>query len=220
MVQDDLLYALEGDRNLCHRSISFIWLEDRLFGTGSMIEIFQTFGIYPSLKDLWSSSVRTGARESLHSFRVLPLPSSGPDALLELMFLKLRRTSSSLETYGRAGWSRTFSINCLCLLSAAVSFVEAGVENVQIVGLFAVIGCCLETCTLLSLVVRDGLCALPVQSRLTLLNIVFNFGGTLSFVSLDVSVFFFRYFLHCLNTFCCSRDMVSSSLVTRRVEFW
>ena len=190
-----------------------------------MADIFQNFGIKACSSSgagrleqgVWSSSVRSGARESQHSFRVL---SSGPDALLELMFLKLRRTSSSLETYGRAGWSRTFSINCLCLLSAAVSFVEAGVENVQIVGLFAVIGCCLETCTLLSLVVRDGLCALPVQSRLTLLNIVFNFGGTLSFVSLDVSVFFFRHFLHCLNTFCCSRDMVSSSLVTRRVEFW
>ena len=108
-----------------------------------MADIFQTFGIKlcPSLKDLWSSSVRTPARESLHSFRVLPLPSSGPDALLKLMFLMLRRTSSSLGTYGRAGWSRTFSINCLCFLSAEVSLVEAGEENIQIVGLFALSGC-------------------------------------------------------------------------------
>ena len=136
------------------------------------------------------------------------------------MSLKLRRTSSSLGTYGRTGWSRTFSINCLCLLSAEVSLVEAGVENVQIVGQFAVSGCRLETCTLLPLVARDGLCALPVQSGLTLLNIVFNLGGRLSFVSLDVSVFFFRHFLHCLNAFCFSGGMVLSSLVTRGVEFW
>ena len=72
-----------------------------------------------------------------------------------------------------------------------VSLVEAGVENVQIVGQFDVSGCRLETCTLLPLVARDGLCALPVQSGLTLLNIVFNLGGRLSFVSLDVSVLFF-----------------------------
>ena len=101
-----------------------------------------------------------------------------------------------------------------------VSLVEAGVENVQIVGQFAVSGCRLETCTLLPLVARDGLCALPMQSGLTLLNIVFNLGGRLSFVSLDVSVFFFWHSLHSLNPVCFSRDMVSSSLVTRGVEFW
>ena len=98
--------------------------------------------------------MRTRARESLHSFRVLTLPSLGPDVLLELMFLKLRRTCSSLVTNGRAGWSRTFSINCLCLLSAEVSLVEAGAENIQIVGQFAVSGCRLETCILLPLVAR------------------------------------------------------------------
>ena len=136
------------------------------------------------------------------------------------MFLKLRRTSSSLVTNGRAGWSRILFINCLCLLSAEVWLVEAGVENVQIVGQFAVSGCRLETCTLLPIVALDGLCALSVQSGLTLLNIVFNLGGTLSFVSLDVSVFFFWHFLHSLDPFWFSRDMVSSSLITCGVEFW
>ena len=143
--------------------------------------------------------MRTGTRESLHSFRALPLPSSGHDAFLELMFLKLRHTSSSLVTNGRAGWSRIFFINCLCLLSAEASLVEVNFENVQIVGQFAVSGCRLETCTLLPLVARDSLCALPVQSGATLLNVVFNFGGRLCFVSLDVFVFFFRHFFHSLS---------------------
>ena len=163
-----------------------------------MADIFQNFGIKACSSSgagrleqgVWSSSVRSGARESQHSFRVL---SSGPDALLELMFLKLRRTSASLVTNGRAGWSRIFFINCLRLLSAEVSLV------VQIVGQFAVSGCRLETCTLVPLVARDGLCALPVQSWVTLLNIVFNLGGRISFASLDVYVFFFRHFFHSLS---------------------
>ena len=165
--------------------------------------------------------MRTGAKKSLHSFRVLPLPSSCPDALLELMFLKLRRTFSSLVTNGRAGWSRIFSIKCLCLLSAEISSVEAGVKNVQIVGQFAVSGCRLETCTLLLLVARDGLCALPLQSGLTLLNIVFNLGGKLPFVGLDSS-FWISFILSSvsLNAICAECKMVLCYLITRGTDFW
>ena len=33
----------------------FRWLGDRFFGIGNMVDIFQIFGMCPSLKDIWSS---------------------------------------------------------------------------------------------------------------------------------------------------------------------
>ena len=67
---------------------SFSAFGEGFFGTGTMMVVFHSRGIYPVSKDDWKILTKTEARELWHCLRTVPGMWSGLHALREFVFLK------------------------------------------------------------------------------------------------------------------------------------